>query len=356
MPSSQTPVPNVIRGNYLGDMLAQGDALKAVAQGLSEVSPEALLNLCNALRGVRRIVLTGMGSSHHALYPLHLKLSAAGLVSHWIETSELLLGFEPFYAADTLLVAVSQSGESGEIVRLLEHSGRFGHIVGVTNNPVSTLGRKAHTVLQLHAGVESTVSCKTYLATLAALHWLSEALTGGDLAAVPARLAQAEAGVRDYLARWESHVAEIYALTEGVQSFFITGRATSMATAGTGGLIFKEATRRSAEGMGCAAFRHGPLEMVSDKVLVLVCAGDGNASAETLNRRLADDIVKAGGRAVVLGAEPTPTGAFRLPSVPAALLPIVEILPVQMLTLALAARDGREAGRFERASKITTAI
>lgn len=342
----------VIAGSYHRDILDQPQALKNALGGLA-VTTE-LANLARELGTgkYRRIVLTGMGSSLHALYPLHLALSRQGLASFWVETAELLLGFDGLYAADTLLVIVSQSGESAEIVNLLRRAGEFGHVIGITNYAQSRLGRLASSTLLLHAGTESTVSCKSYLTTLAVLHWLGVLLCQGDLAKARAELQFAEQCMRVYLTRWKEHVAELLNLTDGIQSVFVTGRGESLATAGTAGLILKESTRHHAEGMSCAAFRHGPLEMVGERVLVIVFEGDERVAG--LNRRLVEDINQSGGRAVLAAPEGATANVFRLPVTCAALQPIIEILPIQMLSLALAARDGREAGRFERASKITT--
>ena len=160
--------PTVIAGPYLADLLAQPDALRAVRLGLARLKPLEELAASVRERRYRRVVLTGMGSSLHALYPLHLRLGACGLDSFLVETSELLIEHERLRARDSLLVAVSQSGESAEIVGLMRKAAEIGHIIGVTNYPASTLGRVAGTVVPLHAGVESTVSCKTYLNTLAA--------------------------------------------------------------------------------------------------------------------------------------------------------------------------------------------
>ncbi|MEY2879887.1 MAG: hypothetical protein RLZZ15_2267 [Verrucomicrobiota bacterium] len=346
-------LPVLIAGPYLSDLLAQPAALHAVGAALARHAP--LTELAAGLRSgrYRRVVLTGMGSSLHALYPLHLRLSAAGFASSWVEASELLLGYGPLRAADTLLVAVSQSGESAEIVALLKNAAAFGHVVGVTNNPASTLGRAAGTVLPLGAGVEATVSCKTYIATLAALHWLGAALTGADTCAALDEVAHVEAPMRAYLDNTDDHVAALADVVAGIRAVFVTGRGVSLATAGTGGLILKESTRQPAEGMSCAAFRHGPFEMSGDDVLVLVLAGD--ARVEPLHRQLVADITRGGGRAALLATADATAEVFRLPVVPDTLRPLVEILPVQMLSLALAARDGREAGRFERATKVTTA-
>ncbi len=343
---------SIIPGSYLTDLLQQPDALRAACTALAGTDLPSAVGVKLRSGEWRRVVLTGMGSSLHALYPLHLALGAAGMASHWMETSELLLGFPSLYAPDTLLIAVSQSGESAEIVALARRVHEFGHVICVTNRPDSTLGRIAHFVLPLHAGLETTVSCKTYVNTLAVLHWLAAALTGRDAPAAVRELVVVEPWVRDYLARSHAWVEALKETVARLHTVFVTGRGGSMATAGTGGLILKESTRQPAEGMSCAAFRHGPFEMIGDQVLVLVCEGD--ARVAPLHRRLVADIVRLGGRAELIAGEAA-SGVFRLPKVPVPLLPLVEILPVQMLSLALAARDGREAGRFERATKITTA-
>jgi glucosamine--fructose-6-phosphate aminotransferase (isomerizing) len=345
--------PTLIAGPYLADLLAQPECFGAVCRSLAETpAPTALAH--DLQRGrYRRVVLTGMGSSLHALYPLHLQLIERGFTSHWVETSELLLGYHPFRASDTLLVVVSQSGQSAEVVNLVKLAGSFGHVLAVTNAPGSPLAREAGTVLPLHAGTESTVSCKTYLNTLAVLHWLGQALTSPTPAHAVEELTPLEPLLRRYLDETDEHVAALAPWVAEVRSIFVTGRGVSLATAGTGGLILKESTRQHAEGMSAAAFRHGPLEMIGEHVLVLIL--EGCRSVAGLHRRLADDIRQGGGRAALIATERASAAVFHLPAVPLPLLPFVEILPIQMLSLAIAARDGREAGRFERATKITTA-
>jgi len=143
---------NIIEGPYLADLLVQPAALRAARENLANatLAEGIVAKLRNGQ--FQRVVLTGMGSSLHALYPLHRALSGHGLASHWMETAELLLGFDALYRPDTLLVAVSQSGESAEMVALLERAGEFGHVLGVTNNPQSRLGRTAASTVTLQAG------------------------------------------------------------------------------------------------------------------------------------------------------------------------------------------------------------
>ena len=86
-------------------------------------------------------------------------------------------------------------------------------------------------------------------------------------------------------------------------------------------------------------------------MFVLVFAGD--PAAAPLNEALVNDIRNAGGRACLAATDSGPE-PFRLPEVPSPLRPIVEMLPCQMMSLALAALAGREPGKFDRITKVTT--
>jgi glucosamine--fructose-6-phosphate aminotransferase (isomerizing) len=103
--------------------------------------------------------------------------------------------------------------------------------------------------------------------------------------------------------------------------------------------------------MGSAAFRHGPFEMLRNDCFVLAFAGD--AVVERLNKSLVEDVRRTGARGEIIGAN-AELPALRLPAVHPTIRPIVEMLPLQMVSLALAALDGREAGKFERIAKVTT--
>jgi glucosamine--fructose-6-phosphate aminotransferase (isomerizing) len=251
---------------------------------------------------------------------------------------------------DTLIVAVSQSGRSAESVRLVERPGCAGALVAITNAPDSPLAAGADAVVLTRAGSETTVSCKTYVAALAALAFVGDVLCEGESGRDVRGLATAPAVMGAYLGRWEAHVAELGPLLDGVRDIFFAGRGASLAAAYTAGLIVKEATRFHAEGMSSAALRHGPMEMAADHVLALIY--EGEASVAPLNRALVDDLRRAGARARLAGAG-AEEDALRLPDGPAALRPLLEILPAQMISLALAAHAGIEAGQFLHATKVT---
>jgi glutamine---fructose-6-phosphate transaminase (isomerizing) len=341
----------IIEGDYVRDILDQPAALRNT---LAKLSPPRNLNrlAVKLNRGqFQRIVLTGMGSSFYVLHPLNLALVAAGFTPILVETSELIHYENQFLNPKTLLVAVSQSGKSAEMVRLLEMNRREAPIIAVTNSPRSPLATGAQATLLTRAGQEFSVSCKTYLTALLALRWLGAVLCEQNLRKTRQELLETPLAVKCYLANWKEHVRTLAGQLTRIRHLFLVGRGASLAAVGTGALIIKESAHFHAEGMSSAAFRHGPFEMLSRETFVLVFAGD--PKTRELNYRLWQDIREKDGKAEIVGE--TGSGLdYCLPAVPLSLLPILEILPVQMITLALAAGRGREAGRFELASKVTT--
>ncbi|HTT64446.1 MAG TPA: SIS domain-containing protein [Bryobacteraceae bacterium] len=336
--------PSMVDGPYLRDILAQPHALEDTVAGLCEAPVPAL-------PGFESIVLTGMGASFHALAPLHIRLVEHGFHAEAYETSELIHYFAAALTPRTLLIAVSQSGRSVEIVRLLDAATRRGPVIAVTNTPGSPLAARADFTLLTHAGLEASVSCKTFVATLAALEWLGAALCGADRIEIENTLREAALAAQTYLAGWDAKVASLMSLLEGVGSLFVTGRGTSMAAVGTGGLILKESAHFRAEGMTCSAFRHGPFEMSGPEVLMLAFAGDPKTAA--LNENLVLDVRKAGGKAALVSPQ-SDVEALRIPPAAPAIRPIVEMLPVQLISLALAALSGHRPGEFRLLTKVTT--
>lgn len=335
-----------VEGPYLEDLLAQPAAVRAALEGLREPAiAAAVRRLCEPPRPV---ILTGMGSSFHALHTLSARLNRSGRRAMMVEASELVF-YAPETLADTLLIVVSQSGRSAEIVRLMNPRPANCVLLAVTNTPGSPLAEGADLCLWMRAGEEFSVSSKTYLATLAALAWMGAILTQDSAETTLDQIESVVPWMVQYLAGWRRHAEQIAGRLAAIRHLFLAGRAESLAAATTGGLIIKEAAHFHAEGMSTAAFRHGPIEMIDPTTLVAIFSGSRH---KELNLRLACDIRTGGGQVEIIGEE-AEREAFRLPEAPPAAGPLLEILPVQMMTLALAALAGREAGRFERAAKVT---
>jgi len=339
----------IVEGQYFHDLMAQPQALRATLAWLSEAGRRDTVRRFVMARSWQRIVLTGMGSSYHTLHPINLRLIEAGLAPVMMETSELVHYGRPLLGEQTLVIAVSQSGGSAETVRLLELD-RRGQLLGVTNTAGSALAQRSDLALLSQAGPEFSVSCKTYVANMLTLQWLAAVLAGQDEAQCLAQLEPAAELVANYLRGWRANCELLVDRLRGMRHLFLTGRGGSLSAVGTGALIIKEAARVHAEGMSSAAFRHGPIEMLRPDMLIAVYRGDGRT--QELNHRLTRDLLARGAHCYEIGKDAS-LQAFRLAECEPPLRPILEILPVQMMTLALAALVGREAGHFEQATKIT---
>jgi glucosamine--fructose-6-phosphate aminotransferase (isomerizing) len=338
-----------LQGTYLKDILDQPRAIRETVAALPEL-PE-LDAIGERLRAghADRIVLTGMGGSYQILHPLHLRLIGAGFDSLMVETSELIHSMPRLIDERNVFVVVSQSGASAEIVRLIERPGPL--YIGVGNTPSSPLATRSQLAVLTRAGDEGGVACKTAVALLAALYWLGEQLTKGDLNAARRSLETVAPAVQAYLSHWREHVDELTRILSGVRHLFLLGRGASLAAAGLGAMVQKEAAHFHAEGMSSAALRHGPFEMLGPESLVVVFEGAANVSP--FNRKLVGDVLDTGARAYLCGGG-APHGCFSLPEIDEPLRPILELLPAQMISLALAYLHGREPGKFERITKVTT--
>lgn len=341
------PVP------YIDDILSQAEGLR---EALEEFDPQPLETVCRFIEMGKydRVILTGMGASFYGAYPAWLKLCGLGLPVILWDTAELLHYALPQVDSRTLLWVISQSGESAEIHRLLERlmAPRPGLLLGVTNNPTSTLARAAEVVLPLHAGNEHMVSTRTYINTIAVTLLAAAALSGESVSAWKEILWQGQAGMEAYLNAWPQHLAALREQAGKLNRLFLLGRGPSLASAQEGALVLKEAAKFPAEGMGAAQFRHGPLEIVEPGIAVWLFGG-AQATYE-LNRGLGLEIQGYGGQVTWL----SPTSVeglpwLSLPAVPEAALPLVEILPVQALSVALAEASAREPGQFRYIGKIT---
>src|SRR5258708_2855610 len=279
---------SVIEGEYLRDVVDQPRAIEETLAGLQE--PKKLRELTARLQKgeFKTVVLTGMGSSFHGLHPLRLELIDHGLTAIMVETSELIHYMRRLFDPKTLVVAGSPSWTSPEIIRLLAINGSTSPFIAIIHTPRSPLATQADATILTQAGKEFSVSCKTYLTALMALHWLGDIFCEHDLRRTREELKQAAPAVESYLADWKDHVQSLAQLLNGTRNLFLAGRGSSLAAVGAGALIVKEADHFPAEGMSSAAFRHGPFEMLSKETFVLVFSGDSRT--RDLNRRLLEDV------------------------------------------------------------------
>lgn len=307
------------------------------------------------------VVFTGMGASLFAAYPAQTYLTSLGIRALLWETAELLHHHMKTLHPDTLLVAVSQSGETVEIIRLLDHLPKKMRVVGVTNFEASTLARRATLPLPILAGSQSTVSTKTYMCSVAVLMYLAFAIarqTQRSLTETIMRAIEAQERILD----------DGRAQTLATLEFFndppyvaLMSRGADMASVHQGALMFKEVARLAAEPISAAQFRHGPIEIINPAHRYIIFARQGPqpraAKTAKLLLGLARDIHAHAGHVLLITDQSFDVASdmrvIQTEPLRWGLGTLVDVLYIQLLVHDLALRAGRDPGKFWIAQGVT---
>jgi glutamine---fructose-6-phosphate transaminase (isomerizing) len=336
----------------LGDIRGQERSLEKVLAWQRGDGRGALLRSAGLLREARKIVVTGIGASLHAAFPLQYELAAKGFDCSIVESGELL-HYQERLCAGAVVVVVSRSGESVEIVKLLGRlKGVASHTIGITNEPASALGRGVDVALIVSSLADEMVAVQSYTGTVAA-----QLLLAGAVSEFEARQ-QEMAGI---LPRISSLIADQLERIHEWDDFFrvgspiyLLGRGPSYASALEGALLFSETAKEPAVGLAGGSFRHGPVEIVDAGFRAIVFAAEGRT--RQLNLGLARDLVRFGAMVRVVGPLRDDDGGLSFVEVPGVsewLAPLVEIVPVQLAALRLAYVKGLEIGKFRHAPQVT---
>lgn len=330
--------------------------------------PEAVARTLDALRplrgelarlaaGTRHILFVARGSSDNAcVYGRYLVethahrmagLAAPSVATHYHAEVDL---------TDALVVCVSQSGETREIVETQEWAAARGaRTVAVTNDGASALARGADLTLATDAGRELAVpATKTYTTQLAAMAVLATALApeptalDADLARAPkemARLVEQRAGV-DEAAAQLAHSEET----------LVSGRGLLFGTALEVALKLEETCLRPVRGLSYADLRHGPIAVVdSDVVAIVVAAQDGPVVGGLTE--VAVDLRARGATTIGLGGDAAFAQACSLsvpgPDLPELVAPLAAVVPGQLAVEALARTLGLDPDSPRGLSKVT---
>src|SRR5438105_1312153 len=148
---------------FLAEIAGQPAALRRSAAGLHDQL--AVLRRVPAVRNGRQLIFTGMGGSYDTCYAPVTALASAGISGLMVDSAELLYFRRPTLSGATLMVVVSQSGESAEVVRLLEelhHTPDRPFVVSITNGQNNAVARMADVSLDSRAGQEKGPSTMTF--------------------------------------------------------------------------------------------------------------------------------------------------------------------------------------------------
>jgi glucosamine--fructose-6-phosphate aminotransferase (isomerizing) len=308
-------------------------------------------------RACPAVFLAARGSSDNAgLYAKYLWGAHNRLPVALAAPSLFTLYARPPVIKDMLVVGISQSGQSPDIVSVIREGRAQGALtLAITNDPESPIADAAEFVIDTCAGSERAVAAtKTYTAQLMAVAMLSAAL--GDTPEYRHDLARAADLVAQTL-EFNRDLAPVAARYSSLSRCVVLGRGYNFATAYEWALKLKELAYVAAEPYSSADFQHGPVAMLSQGFSVLAVVPHGAVFGDVL--ALLDSLVSEHGvrlvaisddeKALALASEP-----IRLPSgVPEWLTPLVSVVPAQLFCYHLTRAKGLDTENPRGLNKVT---
>jgi glucosamine--fructose-6-phosphate aminotransferase (isomerizing) len=316
------------------DILGQPASLASVAAHQFGAGLAALQEAARAIAAAPSVILSGMGSSAYACVPLACQIGA-----QIIESGELLHFPRPVHT----VVLVSRSGETVEVVRAIpELKARKARIIGITNEPSSTLAAQADITLLTNSFDDEMVAIQSYTGTLLTILILGAILSGEPLEPCRARVDALINTIRTQIPVYIEQSLAWRDFFVSAQTIYLLGRGPSFASALEGSLMFNEAAKTPAVAMTGGNFRHGPVEVVDPAFRAIVFASQ--PATRTLDLGLAADIARFGGGVKLIHA----------PDVHPPLATVLEIVPVQIASWRLTQWKEIPRGVFRFATRVTT--
>ena len=340
--------------------------LGRVVEGTGAVALPDLGFSSEEIRAFRRVILVACGTSYNAaLAGRFMVEELAGLPAEVDISSEfryrnLLLGPE------TLVVAISQSGETADTLGAAKAAAAVGALVlAITNVVGSALSRESRATVYTHAGPEIGVaSTKTFTATVTVCYLLALALGRERQYLSPNDVRKRIEDLRDIPRLISSaislnpHVADLARALAGYEHFLYLGRGLSHPVALEGALKLKELSYIHAEGYAGGEMKHGPIALIDERVPVLAVAPRDPSYDRILGN--VEEVKARGGRVVALchqgdtELEGRVDHVLVVPPTPDLLFPLVSVVPLQLLAYHMALARGCNVDQPRNLAKSVT--
>jgi glucosamine--fructose-6-phosphate aminotransferase (isomerizing) len=318
------------------------------------------------LREVGRIVLTGCGTALHAAMVGEYLIEQLANVPTEVEYASEFRHRNTPMTNDTLVFAISQSGETADTLGALRESRRKGHrTLGICNNVASTIARESDGGVYMHAGPEIGVAAtKSFTSQIVVLTLIGlllgrmRFLSTADASRIIGALEALPAQIKEVL-ELSDQIKVIVKQYVDVGGMLFFGRQFNFPIALEGALKMKEITYLFAEGHPSAELKHGIIALVRPDLPSIFVAPDDSVFSKNLNNM---EQVKA--RKGPIFAITSGNGAKQLkgiaeeiitvPDAPECLMPILTVIPLQLLAYHLAVELGRDVDKPRNLAKSVT--
>ena len=340
----------------------------------NDLKPRVAAELAGWPNAAGEVLIAASGSSRHSgLYAEILLEDLCGLAVDVEYSSEYSCRGGPGYVdlRHPSVLVLSQSGETSDTLAALEEAHRQGHkTLAITNAAASTMAIEADVSMPLAAGVEKAIpATKSFTCQLAVLYLLAlyegSRLGRIDPAALSRRISELLAlpgALESQLDTWREQSAALASKYASAATFLYLGRGIHYAIAREGALKLKESSYVHAEGYPVGELKHGPNALVSDRVpLVVLATVDRSLDASVLRYektlQLLVDMKTQGARVIALANDgDTQVPALATDCIPVTraseyLLPILEVVPLQLFAYFMAIEHGVDVDRPRNLSK-----
>ena len=311
-----------------------------------------------------KIVIIACGTAYHAGLVGKYAIEKWGQIPVDVELASEYRYREPSLNKKTLVIPISQSGETMDTLMALRYAKSKGAtILSVCNTNGSTIGRESDAVLYTHAGPEIAVaSTKAFATQLIAIYLIGleiarqlETLSKKEISMMTDQLTQLPAKVEQVLETVEP-LRELTRTFKAAESVLFLGRHVGYPTALEGALKLKELAYMHAEGFAGGELKHGPIALIDNGTpVVAIMPSEGSILAEKMASNIQE--VKARGAIVIAISEFEFAGAdhlIRIPQVDQHLQPVLSVVPLQVIAYEMAVARGNDVDQPRNLAKSVT--
>jgi glutamine---fructose-6-phosphate transaminase (isomerizing) len=330
------------KGTYAHHTLKEiHEQIKTVLQGMNQ-NEKDLTRFCDILLNAKSVYITGSGTSYHsALLAKHIFAKLAKIRTEPAISSEFQYVLD-FIDKESVILAISQSGETADVLNSVKHAKRAGaKILSIVNINTSSLARLSDSYLTVNCGPEVGVAAtKSFTGQLSVIYAVTDKLCGGSLGIASKR--QAIVSAIEQALSVEELTIKLAILLKDLRDIYILGKSLHYPIALEGALKIKELTYIHAEGIAAGELKHGPLALIDDNSIVIVINPGDNTYNDVLSN--AHEIKSRGAKIIGISNEPDDVydHFINLPVFDTILYPLIEIIPLQLLAYHLALKKNAD--------------
>ena len=323
------------KANYAHYTLKEIHEQPTTVQSALLQDPVKVGAIAERLKRAKSVVLTAAGSSYHAALLMRIRLA----VEAKMRCEVIVAGdFErelPFLDEGTVVVALSQSGETADVLEAVKMARRkkVGGIVSMVNAAGSSLARQSDQVLLLNSGPEVGVAAtKSFTAQVMVGNLIIDKVTGRDTLGDPHRLG----ALVERALGTETQMKRLAKLYRDRPDFYFIARGGNYPVAQEGALKLKELSYIHAEGMPASELKHGTLALIEKGTPVVVISSMPSGYDDTISN--AQELAARGAEIIGVAQRPHPVfkHTVKIPASNGSIAPVLEVVPLQLLAYFMA--------------------